>query len=63
MCAFMIQYTITLSEDTFELISQLVCTKNPLLTVKVMNMAKQNGSADCALFALATLTSLCLDVY
>jgi len=33
-----------------------------MLSVKIIDMGKQNGSADCALFLLATLTSLCLGI-
>ncbi len=50
----------SLSQDTFEVIAQLVHSDNPVLNVKIMNMARQNGSTDCALFALATLTCICL---
>jgi len=58
-CVYDSSYT-TLSKDTMESVARLVQSKDRVVNVKIMNTAKQFGSADCGLFALATLTSLAL---
>ena len=46
-----------ISSKTLDFISKL--TQNKLI-VKLMNIFKQEGGADCALFAMAVITSLAL---
>ena len=50
------------SADTLEVVAQLVRSNNPSIEVHVMNVAKQSGSSDCALFAMGTITCLALDI-
>ena len=52
----------SISKDTFEVIAQLVRCKDKTISVNVMNVAKQSGSTDCALFALASVTCLALGI-
>ena len=40
---------------TFEVIAQLVRYKDTAITINIMNIAKQAGSSDCALFALVNV--------
>ena len=47
-------------DDTLIVIAQLVRSCKDELEVKFMNVAKQTGSVDCGLFALATITCLAL---
>ena len=47
-------------DKTMKVIAQLLRTANNRLKVQVMNTAKQTGSTDCGLFALATITHLTL---
>ena len=42
--------------DTFEVIAQLVQCKDTAITINIMNIAKQAGSSDFPLFALANVT-------
>ena len=44
--------------DTLEVIAHLVETKESSITVKVVNVAKQSGAKDCALYAIATIACL-----
>ena len=46
------------SDETLQLIAQLVKTKNSLISVNIMNLQKQIGIVDCALYAMAT--AICL---
>ena len=52
----------TRSADTLEIIAQLVQTINHSIEVQMMNVAKQSCSTDSALFAMATMTHLALDI-
>ena len=45
---------------TPDLNSKLIHSEKNKLTVKLMNIFKQEGGADCALFAMAVITSLAL---
>ena len=54
-------YTST-SKDTVHVIAQLVRTKNHTITVNLMNVAKQTGTVDCALYAMAIITCFALDI-
>ena len=47
-----------MSVDTLDILAQLLCTEQGSFTAKIMNMSKQSGSVDCALYAMATLTHL-----
>ena len=49
------------SNDTLHIIAQLVQSKEQSLRIQLMNVAKQSGSVDCGLYALAILTSLLLN--
>ena len=59
VCVYDSSYT-SLSKDTLAIVAKLVCCQQRELHIKLMNTAKQIGSADCGLFALATITSLAL---
>ena len=48
------------SDETLQLIAQLVKTKNNSIDINVMNIQKQAGTVDCAIYAIATATSLLL---
>ena len=48
----------SVSTDTAVIIAQLIQSTKPSITVHVMNVARQTGSQDCALFAIAYMTSL-----
>ena len=48
------------TDDTVDLITKLVHSPSCILKISIMNTAKQTGATDCALFALATVTSLAL---
>ena len=50
------------SADTLEVIAQLVRSKDHSIKIQIMNTSKQTGAADCALYAMATITSLALDI-
>jgi len=50
------------SRDMFEVIAQLVRSNNHSIAIQMMNVAKQSGSTDCALFVIATITCLALDI-
>ena len=52
----------TISKDAFEVIAKLVWCKDTAIAINVMNVAKQAGSSDCALFALANVTCLALGI-
>ena len=49
------------SNDTLHIIAQLVQSKEKSLRIQLMNVAKQSGSVDCGLYALAMLTCLLLN--
>ena len=49
------------SEETLELLAQLVKTRERFLTINIMNVHKQTGTSDCVLFAIATVTCLLFD--
>ena len=49
------------STDKIEVVAQLVRSTKRFIEIQVMNVAKQSGSVDCALFAMATITCLALD--
>ena len=46
----------SVSDDTFEVIAQLVRTKKS--SVRIVNIAKQGGATDCGLYAMATVVCL-----
>ena len=46
------------SENTAQILAQLVHTSNPQFTVKAPNVTKQSGSYECGLFAIAYITHL-----
>ena len=48
------------SDETVQLIAQLVKTKNNSIDINAMNIQKQAGTVDCAIYAIATATSLLL---
>ena len=50
----------SLSTDTYYTIAQLVRCKESEIKIHVMNISKQTGSTDCALFALAIINLLAL---
>ena len=50
--------TVTL--DTVDVISKLVHCVESTITIHIMNVSKQAGAMDCALFAMATATALAL---
>ena len=45
------------SDETLQLIAQLVKTKNNSIDINVMNIQKQAGTVDCAIYAIATVTA------
>ena len=45
---------------TVDLISKLVCCTKSSITIKMMNLSKQTGSTDCALFSMAMATSIAM---
>ena len=49
------------STETLELLAQLVKTREHFLSVNIMNVYKQTGTSDCALFAIAAVTCLLFD--
>ena len=49
-------------DHTLKIIAQLLHSKESCIQVQVMNTAKQKGSTDCGLYAIATLTCLALNV-
>ena len=51
---------MSLSEDTFTVIAQLIRFSGKSFSIKVMNVAKQSGSVDCALYSMATALNLAL---
>ena len=50
----------SLSTDTFNTIAQLLRCKESEIKIHIMNISKQTGSTDCALFALAIINLLAL---
>ena len=48
----------SVSDDTFEVIAQLIRTNKSSFTVSIMNVAKQGGATDCGLYAMATVVCL-----
>ena len=50
----------SLSEDTWTVITQLIRCSRKSIEVKVMNIAKQSGSVDCALYCMAMVLNLAL---
>ena len=48
----------SLSSGTIKTIASLFRFQSPRFTVKVKNVARQVGSQDCALYAIAVMTSL-----
>ena len=50
----------SVSSETLDVITQLLNTERKSFTVKVMNVSKQTGSVDCALYAMATITCLAM---
>ena len=49
------------STETLELLAQLVKTRESFLSINIMNIHKQTGTSDCALFAIAAVTCLLFD--
>ena len=50
----------SISTDTQNVIATLLCSSADAITAHIMNVSKQTGSTDCALFAMAYLTHLAL---
>ena len=50
----------SLSEDTITVIAQLIRYSGKAFNIKIMNVAKQTGSVDCALYSIAMLVYLSL---
>ena len=50
------------STDTLEVIAQLIHTKKDSIQVQMMNVSHQTGTTDCALYAMAVITCLALDI-
>ena len=50
----------SVSDETLQLITQLVKTRHSSIDVNIMNVQKQAGVVDCALYANATVTCLLL---
>ena len=50
----------SLSEDTITVIAQLIRYSGKAFNIKIMNVAKQTGSVDCALYSIAMLVDLAL---
>ena len=50
----------TISMDTVDIITKLIHCMESAATIHVMNVAKQAGMTDCALFAMATITCLAM---
>ena len=48
----------SLSKNTQTILSKLVHTDKPELTVKMANVSKQSGTRDCGLFAIAYITHI-----
>ena len=59
VCIYDSSYS-SVSNDTQLSISKLMCSKEREITVHLMNVHKQTGSTDCALFAMACITHLAL---
>ena len=59
ICFYDSAYT-TISDDTLDIIAQLMNTNAKSLTIKLMNVAKQIGVVNCGLHAIATVTCLAL---
>lgn len=53
-------YYTSLSPDTQMTITKLLSCKEESIITHIMNVSKQTGSTDCALFAMANLTHLAL---
>ena len=54
-------YTSTV-DHTLQIIAHLLHSKESYIQVQVMNTARQTGSTDCGLYAIATLTCLALEI-
>ena len=50
----------SVSDETLELIAKLVKTKKRLIEINIMNVQKQSGTVDCAVYAMATVTCILL---
>ena len=61
VCLYDSAYSST-STDALQVIAQLVRSKNRSIQIQVMNIAKQTGATDCALYAMAMITCLALDI-
>ena len=48
----MIHYNSSVGSETINTIAPLFRFQTPTFTIKVMNVARQVGSQDCALFAI-----------
>ena len=44
--------------DRLDILAQLLRTEQSSFTIKIMNVSKQSGSVDCALYTMATLAHL-----
>lgn len=51
-----------IAADTLQVIAQLVRSSDKGIDIKLMNVAKQYGSVDCGLYAIATVTCLALEM-
>lgn len=59
ICLYDSAYT-TISDNTLEIIAQLMNTNAKSITIKLMNVQKQIGVVNCGLHAIATVTCLAL---
>ena len=50
----------SVSDETLQLIAQLMKTRNSSIDVNIMNVQKQAGAVDCGLYAVTTVTCLLL---
>ena len=57
ICMYDSAYT-SVSEDTMATIAQLIRFRGNSFNIKIMNVAKQSGSVDCALYAMAIVLDL-----
>ena len=50
----------SLLEDTWAVIAQLITCSRKSIEMRVMNVAKQSGSVDCALYCMAVVFNFAL---
>ena len=50
----------SVTTDTLDMIAQLLRSKDHCIQIQIMNVAKQTGTTDCGLYAIAIITCLAL---